>query len=1312
MHKTTRQIWTTSSPSSCLFCDVQLLFPRNSVSRTPASTLGGARTQQVRDNSTLSTRIHPRISSPRLGIIRTSLKPIPGISTTTLTDTPRTQRFNVYTYTTKALAKNGQRAHDTTTVINKSSTLTAVSFSEGTQLLGSEQTGLVLTGPRLLSVSKATPQARIRLLSTSTSPSVSEIELDGTVLLSSPPITNESIPKMLSESTVKADFQSLFPEIPASFVDESLRDPFSFPTSDTPWRNGSMMEGSKLVESLRKSIYQRDPVGTWWPIYEEIASQWRSQALQEHVLARADFIRIIGALKVSPQSSRNMSRLARLEQVFDDFHRAIDTPKSNASIYGAFLGTLQFWKRDDLVSIWITRIKALTPFSSSASSELSIHYHRSPQQQYHDLIRALVSLGRVDAISQCIEELKHNRSDILCPTVRAYDLLMECYMKRKDTTRATGVFQEMQNQGLKPEVTSFNILLKGHLDNRDSLATQRVLESLLLTDIQPNIYTFNLLMSGYLEMGDIDRVNGFYKGLGEYGLTPNSKTYRILMKSYLRQGKIDQIIELFSRLKESPQPDLRPHSDDYRVLLQALVSHGRMTDALRVLREMTETAKTPVTTPIYNVFIAQYARDGELDKAWRIIDKIFASKLPPIDGSFNPLLRAYLDRRDFDKVSEITELMDRYGVTPSKATFDIMIHSTKASGNLEAAMQLYRKMKIEGITPDVWTYNVLLDLLVSKLSPLSDNMKRKGDPKAIKKYQIEEYIPRIESLLKDMKSREVRPDVVTYGILIHQYVLLQDIEQAETLFHEMVKSGISPNAYAFNTLMNGFALIEEMDKAVELFRRMPKYGVQPDATTFTTLIKGYANLKQMALAQDFANSLQQQSTKIQLDQSSLHTLMQLAQKSDQPGMALDFFEMIRNRGMEPDNTTFTILINSLSRQFATTSSSKAKSRFKNRTYRRAGGDHASGLFEGMQSQSAVEAVDKILSILQQDGSLLHHSEITTVISAYFRLGRPLAAIGFFKNAFRNGHPKLSTTNCGALFNGLLLPEHGRRYDGVVLNLYTRMLLETKRAILAGEADKQTSENMLGTNTPSEPTDAKPVSWDFTVTTVSNSTKSKSSLTPSTRQSTASKIKFDPRHDLPILDLVTFNILFQSFSKKNNWSIVLQLWHDLESIGAEKLYPYEMPLEFLGWAAQAYHMTSSHLRHGSNESPRTSSVSTGTDSDKNTTEEPYGIKSEKSKQLLMQLWNSHHKMGVKWSTRIYGYNMFKSLSPIPSPTASTSPALNHGHLSPSSAASHNSSLLSSFLSNGMNQASYHDKALAHSSSFSLKEEEKDSEQQLH
>ncbi|KAI1311545.1 hypothetical protein EDD11_003461 [Mortierella claussenii] len=1096
------------------------------------------------------------------------------------------------------------------------------------------------------------------------------------------------------ESLSPTDFQSLFPDILGSSPDTSPQNHFKVIKHGAPWRNNSMKPGTELEETLRKSLYDQDSIETWWPLYEQVASQWRhrphlassasSSDCGATALVRVDFLRLVFALRTSSFTSSSMTlsdRVAKLEQLFEDFHAAIDVPKSNVKVYNAFLDTLRFWKMDSALPLWIQRIKskAMVPtLFSSSSSARSIR--ESPQEHYHDLMRVLAQTNQMDTLLDCLNELRTGLSIHLQPTIKAYDTVLDAYMTQKDVSSAMRIFQEMRNRGHAPQLTTFNILIRGHLENKDAQATQRVFENLLLTDIRPDIYTFNLLMSGYLSMGEVELVNGFYKGLGEYGLAPNSKTYRILMKTYQQQKQVDQVVDLFCRLKESPRADLHPGPEDYRVLVQALVNSGRMPDALNVLRELKDTVAVPVTTPIYNVFLNHFAREGQVEKARKILDRIISERLYITDGSINPLIKVYLAQRDYDKVEEMTRLMKQHGIQPSRTTFNIMINSAKLSDNLLGGLQLYQRMMEDGVEPDVWTYNTLLDLLVSKLSPEPGSIRRKGDPNAVTQRQIDEYVPQIESLLHDMKTKGIKPDVVTYSKLIHQYVILRDIEQAEMLFHEMVKSGISPNSYIFNTLMNGFTLIGDMDKAVELFRRMPKYGVNADVTTFTTLIKGYANMKQLSCAQDFANSMQHRKPHIKMDQYCFHTLMQLAQKSHEPGLALDFFELMRGRGILPDKVTFTILVNSLSSEFAQNWSDKSRK-----------GDN--GRNRNAEAESVTHAIESILEIVQNDHYPLHHSEITTMISAYFRLGRPLAAIEFFKTSYWHSNPKLSTTNCGALFNGLLAPEHGRRYDGIVLNLYSRMLSAT-REIIRAEEEQSLHLNQAGSD--------QTFATSRTVS-LQRSSSSKTTATSTGKgdvpRDSRSRFKSAPSYDLPVLDHVTFNILFQAFSKRQNWNIVLQIWRDLESMGAENLHPHEMPLEFLGWAAQAYTLTKDPLddnhkaasgegRSRSTRSSRTVSASSNSSGESH---------AEKAEKLLRRLWNEHHWMGAEWSLKIYGYNMFESLMPTYASSASltvapaTSPATmaaaTASMLASASTHAHSTLLLNSYLSDKTRQPVY-------------------------
>jgi len=434
--------------------------------------------------------------------------------------------------------------------------------------------------------------------------------------------------------------------------------------------------------------------------------------------------------------------------------------------------------------------------------------------------------------------------------------------------------------------------------------------------------------------------------------------------------------------------------------------------------------------------------------------------------------------------------------------------------------------------------------------------------------------------------------------------------------------------------------------------------------------------------------------------------MQLAQKSHQPGMVLDFFEMMRGRGIVADHYTFTILLNALSRDLAEASSSRPSRRCWNRK-----------LESSLAPESTTEAVESILGMIRQESQSLNHSQITTMLSAYFRLGRPQAAIEFFKNSYWKGDPKLNTTNCGALFHGLLAPEHNRRYDGIVLNLYSKMLSGTRDLIQAEVEHKRHLEELkVSDDSATSATGRSEKSkhkgdWSgprgpWAASASASRTLSRPSNSPTSSSSTPPS--FAPRYDLPPVDLILISIMLQSFSQRQNWGIVLQLWQDVESIGVDKLYPFQMPLEFLGWAAEAYHKHKTSDRSSNTRQQRQRRITTTDANQEQQHHQPAQdseAHAEKAEELLRQLWKGHHRMGVEWSCKIYGYNIFESLTPTSS-TSSSTPSFGWDAQQSSSSPS----LLSHFLSgeNGSYGQSSDTKSSSENASSDLKEEEEEEE----
>ncbi|KAF9973500.1 hypothetical protein BGZ73_003271 [Actinomortierella ambigua] len=857
--------------------------------------------------------------------------------------------------------------------------------------------------------------------------------------------------------------------------------------------------GDKAEDLLRKSLYLRRPVNEWWGQYEDLSRRWASmkdpvQHLRASSIGGADFVRMIESLKLGttaaveptrasrPPLSPDSDRIRMMERILDDTHAfaSVDITES----YRALLRTVRFWKEQDQLPAWVDRIR-----QGIASSSL----YPDPAtrlSRYHQLMNSLANESELGLLQDCARSIGKDLG-LEQPTVDTYNALILGHFMGRDTHRATETFQEMITKGLQPTRSTFNTLIRGYLANRDFLSSQRALESLLLSDIRPDIETFNNLMAGYFNAAQYETGYGFYKGLSEYGVMPNATTYYYLMKSYLQRRETNRVVELFLQMKQSDNASMHPDARVYRLLVQALAQSGRMNDALKVVQEMRSNPDVSDSTTVYNVILNQYARQQQGVRARRVLDWILQRGLVPSQGCFNPLIQLYLETGEYDLAKEMTTRMMEHGVPPSTVTYNLLIKSTKPQQHgrrkgrdgeeeeLEAALSLYREMIRQGLEPDVWTFNILLDRMVHQLSPktLQSHSRRHRSksqahmnkrkaaggaptaPTTASGQHVQHHVLMIEELLRTMKAAKIRPDHATYCTLIHHYVLLDNIEAAEVLFHDMIKvHGVAPNAHICNTLLNGFVMTGEMDKALELFRRMPKkYGVEPDPVTLTTLIKGYCHRHDLVAAQTFARLLQE-DPRLELDQHGFHMLMHLAKKSKQPGLALDFLEMMRARGIEPDHVTYTTLINTLSKRqglapTATTATGAAAAasslnqQQRSERYPPPPPPSSDPYYPHHNDAEAAAAVDTFLEMVQQGKSPMDHTEITTILSAYFVLGRPRAAIEFFKASVRKAEPKVSTSTCGALFAGLLRPEFGRRYDGAVLNLYSRMLTATRQRLL-------------------------------------------------------------------------------------------------------------------------------------------------------------------------------------------------------------------------------------------------------------------------
>lgn len=157
-----------------------------------------------------------------------------------------------------------------------------------------------------------------------------------------------------------------------------------------------------------------------------------------------------------------------------------------------------------------------------------------------------------------------------------------------------------------------------------------------------------------------------------------------------------------------------------------------------------------------------------------------------------------------------------------------MINSYCRMNCLQDAHDLFLDMKRRGIKPDVITYTVLLD------GSLKAKLKRHLSPLGIGK-----TAPlNISTILRDMEQMEINPDVVCYTVLIDGQMKTDNFQQAISLFDKMIDSGLEPDTVTYTALVSGLCNRGHMEKAVILLNEMSSKGMTPDVHIISALKRG------------------------------------------------------------------------------------------------------------------------------------------------------------------------------------------------------------------------------------------------------------------------------------------------------------------------------------------------------------------------------------------------------------------------------------------------------------------------------------------
>eukprot|EP00002_Diphylleia_rotans_P002034 TRINITY_DN1123_c0_g1_i3.p1 TRINITY_DN1123_c0_g1~~TRINITY_DN1123_c0_g1_i3.p1 ORF type:complete len:409 (-),score=94.26 TRINITY_DN1123_c0_g1_i3:175-1401(-) len=191
---------------------------------------------------------------------------------------------------------------------------------------------------------------------------------------------------------------------------------------------------------------------------------------------------------------------------------------------------------------------------------------------------------------------------------------------------------------------------------------------------------------------------------------------------------------------------------------------------------------------------------------------------PTLRTQYNALFRMYNWMNKVKFSNELFEDMREEGHYPNRLSYKLMILANLKATKHREVMELHHLSRKTLCVCDVITYNAVLTSCTGT-GLIRESME----------------------IYKEMKIREVKPNIRTYAILFQSCMNANRPDLALSLNEELSQSGLSHNDYSITPLITCLSSsIQHIDDALKIYRNAPNDGIEVFPATLNSLFAGLA----------------------------------------------------------------------------------------------------------------------------------------------------------------------------------------------------------------------------------------------------------------------------------------------------------------------------------------------------------------------------------------------------------------------------------------------------------------------------------------
>ncbi|XP_022862268.1 pentatricopeptide repeat-containing protein At3g54980, mitochondrial-like [Olea europaea var. sylvestris] len=317
----------------------------------------------------------------------------------------------------------------------------------------------------------------------------------------------------------------------------------------------------------------------------------------------------------------------------------------------------------------------------------------------HLMMHACLKLGQVEEAQKYFMEARGSEIKL---DASIYRTAVEAACRKLDDNLACFLLKEMKEKGLVVSGNSFTRVICTCVKQRNIVDAIKLKDEMIRSGHPMNLRVANNLMKGCYMHGDLNCALELFNMIKDE-LTPNEVTYSVILEGCCRSGDMERVQEIHKEMKQAGIPTSVCVVNS---LIKGFLEARLMEDATKFFDVAVEAGIANVYT--YANFISWFCKEGMMDKAYTVWDKMIDKGVEPTANVYNNMILGNCRKGNMEAAIDFVSEMLQKNFKVNVVTYSILIQGYFNGSESEKALGMFDHMMSLGISPTDFTFNILI----------------------------------------------------------------------------------------------------------------------------------------------------------------------------------------------------------------------------------------------------------------------------------------------------------------------------------------------------------------------------------------------------------------------------------------------------------------------------------------------------------------------------------------------------------------------------------------------------------------------------